>query len=135
MSFFSTFGRIPACVNIFTFPCNRGQRLPNKEWDGRSPRQNLGQDYLAPFFYKMMNVTYILYSVKINKYYTGQTTDLIRRLEEHNRGKTAFMASGLPWKLIFYKELKSRQEATRLEQIIKKRGAKRFLEDNNIQAD
>jgi len=83
----------------------------------------------------MMNVTYILYSVKINKYYTGQTTDLIRRLEEHNRGKTAFMASGLPWKLIFYKELKSRQEATRLEQIIKKRGAKRFLEDNNIQAD
>ena len=81
-----------------------------------------------------MYVTYIIYSSKIKKYYTGQTTDLDRRLVEHNRGKTSFLASGLPWKLIYFKYFESRSEAIILESFIKKRGAARFLTDNNIQS-
>ncbi len=80
-----------------------------------------------------MYTTYILYSQNLNKFYTGQTKDIIRRLEEHNRGKTSFMASGLPWMIIYSKEFNSRNEAVNLELLIKKRGAKRFLEDNKIQ--
>jgi putative endonuclease len=80
-----------------------------------------------------MFVTYILFSAKINKFYTGQTSDLIRRLEEHNRGKTAFMSGGAPWELLFSKEFNTRQEAIQLEKIIKKRGASRFLTDNKNQ--
>jgi putative endonuclease len=76
-----------------------------------------------------MFTTYILHSEKINKYYTGQTIDLERRLDEHNKGKTAFMASGAPWKLIYFKEFNERKEAMALELNIKKRGAKRFLSD------
>ena len=79
-----------------------------------------------------MFVTYIIYSSKIKKYYTGQTTDLDRRLVEHNRGKTSFSASGLPWKLIYFKYFESRSEAIIHESFIKKRGAARFLTDNNI---
>jgi putative endonuclease len=79
-----------------------------------------------------MYVTYILFSYKINKFYTGQTQNLSRRLEEHNRGKTPFLASGIPWILLFSKEFSSRSEAVSLENFIKKRGAARYLTDNNI---
>jgi putative endonuclease len=79
-----------------------------------------------------MYVTYILHSRKLKKFYVGQSEDLDRRLEEHNRGKTPFLASGIPWVLIFSKELSSRSEALRLEKFIKKRGAARYLTDNHI---
>jgi putative endonuclease len=79
-----------------------------------------------------MCTTYIIYSLKIDKYYTGQSDDLDRRMEEHNRGKTPFLATGMPWHLVFSKEFNSRTEAIKLEKFIKKRGAARFLKDNNI---
>jgi putative endonuclease len=78
-----------------------------------------------------MYVTYILFSKKLNKFYTGQTQNLSRRLDEHNRGKTPFLASGTPWILVFSKEHNSRSEAISFENYIKKRGAARFLSDNN----
>jgi putative endonuclease len=78
-----------------------------------------------------MFVTYILYSEKVNKFYTGQTEDLTRRLEEHNHGKTQFMANGIPWKLVYSNAHESRSDAMNLEKLIKKRGAARFLKDNN----
>jgi putative endonuclease len=62
-----------------------------------------------------MYVTYILYSNKLKKFYVGQTEDLCRRLVEHNRGKTPFLAGGIPWVLMFSKESVSRSEAMRLE--------------------
>jgi len=76
--------------------------------------------------------TYILYSHSLDNFYTGQTMDVVRRLQEHNRGKTNFLNRGIPWILVFSKEFTSRAEAVRLEKFIKKRGAKRFLADNNI---
>ncbi len=77
-----------------------------------------------------MYITYILYSKRIKKYYTGQTIDLERRLEEHNRGKTAFMSSGRPWTLIYSREFETRKEAIHHESEIKKRGAERFFSSN-----
>jgi putative endonuclease len=79
-----------------------------------------------------MYFTNILYSQKIKKFYTGQTIDLTRRLEEHNRGKTSFMANGIPWKLLYSKEHDTRPDAMKLERFIKKRGAARFLKDYEI---
>jgi putative endonuclease len=75
---------------------------------------------------------YILYSAKLCKFYTGQTEDLERRLMEHNHGKSAFMARGMPWKLIWHTNVSSRKEAMSLEKTIKKRGAQRFLNDHQI---
>ena len=67
--------------------------------------------------------TYILFSTKIKRFYTGQTEDIERRLEEHNRGKTPFMANGYTmadnlFKNAFY----SRDDAMKLEKFIKKKG-------------
>ena len=95
-----------------------------------TPTGNEGADYSALFLlYFIMYTTYILYSTKINKFYTGHTSDLNRRLEEHNRGKTPFMAKGSPWKLLYSKAHDSRAESIKLEKFIKKRGAARFLKD------
>jgi putative endonuclease len=74
----------------------------------------------------------MLYSQSLQTYYTGQTADLDRRLEEHNRGKTAFMKKGMPWKLIYKEDFTTRAEAMHLEKQIKKRGASRFLADKGI---
>jgi putative endonuclease len=85
--------------------------------------------FFLPFFDIFMYTTYILFSSKINKYYTGHTIDLNRRLIEHNHGKTAFMSRGVPWEVVYTRTFNSRIEAMKLEIIIKKRGAQRFLND------
>ena len=80
-----------------------------------------------------MFYTYIVHSKRIKRYYTCQTIDLDRRLDEHNRGKTPFLARGIPWELVYSNEFESRKEAMHHEKVIKKRGAERFLTDLNSQ--
>ena len=63
---------------------------------------------------------YILYSPSIHKFYTGQTKNLESRQEEHNRGKTRFLKSGKPWKLVYSVCFPSGNEAMKLENIIEK---------------
>ena len=74
-------------------------------------------------------VVYILFSESTNKFYTGHTQNLENRLIEHNQGETSSIKSGIPWKLVWNQSCPSRSEAMKLENRIKKRGAKRFLED------
>ena len=79
-----------------------------------------------------MFFVYILYSSLIKKFYLGNTNDLDDRLYRHNSGQENFTSKGLPWQLIWYKEVDTRKEAVRLEIKIKKRGINRFLNDNSI---
>ena len=72
---------------------------------------------------------YILYSETILKYYVGQTADIEIRLQRHNKGYVKSTKRGLPWKLIYWTEVLSRSEALILERKIKKRGAKRYLDN------
>ena len=74
---------------------------------------------------------YILYSRSIQKYYTGQTQNLNDRLYRHNNGFVKSTRTGKPWNLIWSSTVVSRSEALRLEKQIKKRGAKRYLQDIN----
>ena len=73
---------------------------------------------------------YILYSEKRSRYYVGQTTDIIKRLKRHNLGIVPSTKSGAPWKLVLQLEVLTRSEAVNLERRIKKRGAKRFIDDH-----
>ena len=73
--------------------------------------------------------TYILYSETLNKFYTGQTNNLDARIERHNLALVKSTKNGIPWKLIYSTKQSSRTEAIKLETKIKKRGAKRFLDD------
>ena len=76
-----------------------------------------------------MYTVYILFSNTSLKYYTGQTNNLENRLYRHNSGLSLFTKSGKPWTLIYQIQFNNRSEAVQLESKIKKRGAKRYLED------
>ncbi|WP_298239041.1 GIY-YIG nuclease family protein [uncultured Algibacter sp.] len=73
---------------------------------------------------------YILFSQSLSKYYVGQTADFDKRLERHNLGYVKSTKHGLPWELILKIEVLSRREALILEKKIKKRGAKRYLDNH-----
>jgi len=50
----------------------------------------------------------------------GSTSDLDRRINEHNRGKNKYTKKFLPWILVFSQEFESLQLARRVEYWIKK---------------
>ena len=74
-------------------------------------------------------IVYILYSCKRSRYYVGQTTDIVERLTRHNTGRVSSTKGGAPWELILQIPVTNRSEAIALERKIKKRGAKRYIED------
>jgi len=73
---------------------------------------------------------YILYSTKSSRYYVGQTANTEKRLERHNQGMVKSTKFGIPWKLVLQLEVTTRSEAMILEKTIKKRGAKRYIDDH-----
>ena len=67
--------------------------------------------------------TWTLYIVKCNdgSLYTGITTDLEKRLKQHNEGKGAWYTSfKRPVKLVYKKKCKDKSEALKREIAIKK---------------
>jgi len=77
---------------------------------------------------------YILQSESFGRYYCGQTNSLDLRIDEHNEPnyigtKTTKRFKG-PWRLVWNKDCLTRSRAMKLERIIKKRGIKRYLIEN-----
>lgn len=66
-----------------------------------------------------MNYTYIV-KCRDGSLYTGWTTDLERRIKEHNSGKGAkYTKSRRPVALVYYETFDSKQEAMKREYAIK----------------
>jgi len=63
---------------------------------------------------------YILKSERIERYYTGHTENLERRLKEHNGGKTRSLKAYLPVHIIYVEEFPTKREAFRRENQIKR---------------
>jgi putative endonuclease len=76
----------------------------------------------------MSPTCYILYSVKLDKYYVGSTTDIARRLQEHNRGKEKFTKTGIPWELVYKETFNELKEARKKELSIKKQKSRKYIE-------
>ncbi len=66
-----------------------------------------------------MFYVYILQSIKNGRYYIGSTSDIQRRLIEHNHGKNISTRNKGPYKLIYSEEFESRQLASKREYLIK----------------
>ena len=71
---------------------------------------------------------YILYSEKLNKYYVGSTTDIERRLLEHNRGKEKFTSTGAPWIMVYKEFFDGLSAARKRELYIKKMKSRKYIE-------
>lgn len=62
---------------------------------------------------------YVLKSLKDNKMYIGSTTDLNRRLKEHNYGKNKSTRNRRPLQLIFFEGFLDKGSALRRESYFK----------------
>ena len=69
----------------------------------------------------MFNV-YVLQSNKDASLYIGMTTDIPKRLGEHNSGKTRSTKAKAPYKLVYSEMYQTKTEALKRERQIKKSG-------------
>ena len=76
------------------------------------------------FFY-----TYVLQSLKDLNFYVGYTNNLVKRIEEHNKGKVPSTKNRVPLKLIYWEGCLNQQDATRREKYLKTSWGKRFIKN------
>lgn len=62
---------------------------------------------------------YILQSLKNQSFYIGYTSDLQKRLAQHNLGKNLATRPFTPYKLIFYEAFLNRIDAKKREEYLK----------------
>ncbi|PTX41679.1 putative endonuclease [Christiangramia gaetbulicola] len=77
-----------------------------------------------------MHFLYILYSQKLNRYYTGETPDPDIRLNLHNKHhfKNAFTNAADDWSIKLKFQTDSKENAVFLEIFIKRMKSKKFIE-------
>lgn len=71
---------------------------------------------------------YILYSVVLDQYYTGQTENLEDRLFRHNNSGSKSTKKVNDWKLVYSEVFATRGKAVRRESEIKKKKSRRYIE-------
>jgi len=76
---------------------------------------------------KYINSVYIL-RLNNGQYYLGSTSDLDKRLIEHNSGKTKGIRYKLPATLIFHQEFETIEQARQTEYKIKKMKSRKIIE-------
>ena len=74
-----------------------------------------------------MYYVYLLLSEKDCHFYTGSTSDLKRRIEEHNSGKVKSTADRKPFKLVYYEGCLNEDDARRRERYLKSGMGKKYL--------
>lgn len=79
-----------------------------------------------------MAYIYILKSVHHLKTYTGSTSNLERRLAEHNAGYGNFSKRYMPWKLVYSEQYDSLSEARAREKYLKSAAGRKFIKKINI---
>jgi len=66
-----------------------------------------------------MFYTYIIQSQKDKTFYIGSTSDLKRRLEEHNKGRATYSSTKTPFKLVWYGAFKNKTKSSKFEKYLK----------------
>lgn len=73
---------------------------------------------------------YFVYSIKSeknpDKYYVGITTDVFKRLKEHNSGKSIHTNKLKPWQLISYTAFTNKSRAQQFEKYLKTSSGRAF---------
>ena len=74
-----------------------------------------------------MYYVYVLISEKDNKFYTGYTSDLEKRIEEHLKGKVNSTRYRLPIKLVYFECSINQDDALHREKYLKSTYGKRYI--------
>ncbi len=75
-----------------------------------------------------MHYVYIINSIPHpDQFYTGQTTNIDHRLDDHNSGKSDHTRKYKPWKFISYIAFESKEKAINFEKYLKSGSGRAFL--------
>ncbi len=73
---------------------------------------------------------YFVYSIQSEvdseRYYVGITTDIQRRLKDHNSGKTIHTNKFKPWRIVSYTAFVNKSKAKRFEEYLKTSSGRAF---------
>ncbi len=70
---------------------------------------------------------YVLFSENFGRYYKGHCFDLDARLKDHNMGKTKSTKTFVPWKIVYFEEFLTLNEAIKREKYFKTAAGRRYL--------
>ena len=70
---------------------------------------------------------YVLRSLKDGKRYVGMTDNIVRRLEEHNKGSVTSTTLRRPFELAYSEEVPDRQTARTREKYLKSAAGRRYV--------
>ncbi len=76
-----------------------------------------------------MQYVYVLLSSKDNKLYTGCTTDLRARFEQHQSGKVVSTKNRGPFEVVYYEACTDKLDAYAREKYLKSGMGKRYLKN------
>lgn len=65
--------------------------------------------------FRMYFHVYILYSLANDRFYIGQTNDLDKRIERHNKGSVKSTKAYRPWKIVYCESFETRAESMKRE--------------------
>ena len=77
----------------------------------------------------LMHYAYVLLSEKDSKFYTGQTNDLKRRIQEHQSGNVRSTWNRKPLKLIYYEACLDEDDAKQREIYLKSGKGKKYIKN------
>ena len=69
-----------------------------------------------------MYYVYLLQSEKDKRFYVGFTSDLKRRIFEHNTAKVQSTKAFIPYRLIYFEGFRSKKDALNREKMLKHHG-------------
>jgi putative endonuclease len=72
---------------------------------------------------------YVIRSNKDGKFYTGFTSNVEKRLEEHNSGKVLSTKSRVPFELVYFEACVCMEDAIQREKYLKTTYGKRYIKN------
>ncbi len=75
----------------------------------------------------MYYYVYVLLSETDGRFYTGYSSNLRKRITDHNEGKVISTKSRTPFRLVYFEGCLNQQDATRREKYLKSGNGKIYL--------
>lgn len=79
---------------------------------------------------KDMFFVYILKSLGFKKTYVGRTSDVEKRLYEHNTSSNEFSRRYKPWEIIYTEKLETLEESIKREKYFKSAAGRKWIKKN-----
>jgi putative endonuclease len=95
---------------------------------GSTPISSTKESGLIRTFFMNQFYVYIIYSPLLDKYYIGYTSDLEKRLTEHNAGISLFTSKADDWELKYSEIFSNRESAIQREKAIKGKKSRKYIE-------